>query len=286
MSSNRTRNAPAPGEKVENVVKQRALLLAAILMMASPAWSVQEAYAQGREASSEDDAERTRRVEELSNQARARYKAKDFEGAIALYEQAYELEQVANLRFNIARCYEKLEEWEAAIENYEAFVTAPEVESSARKGAMDRIKKIQEIIDIEDPASSGEPAKPKDPTPPQEPEPKGKSKAPAFAVIGAGALLVGGGATFGVLARNQQTTFEQATTTEAKQLAQKTGKRNALIADGMYVLGAAAITTGVIMLARGGQEEAAARSGGEETASLWSGWLTRGSAGVQVHVTF
>ncbi|MFU8806550.1 MAG: hypothetical protein ACNA8W_22255, partial [Bradymonadaceae bacterium] len=66
-------------------------------------------------AQSPDAPEIARKVEQLSSEGAQKYRAQDYESAISLFGQAYELEPVPNLLYNIAKCYEQLEDWDNAI---------------------------------------------------------------------------------------------------------------------------------------------------------------------------
>lgn len=85
------------------------------------------------------------KVEELAQMAAQLYKQGRYDDAAELYLGAYEIVPVPNLLFNAARCYEKLEKWDAAITAYEQFAADPNVDSSSRKEVMQRIRRIWEI---------------------------------------------------------------------------------------------------------------------------------------------
>lgn len=242
-------------------------------------------------------------VTDLSNQGIAKYKAGEYEDAIKLFKQAYELEQVPNLLYNIARCYEKLEKYNEAIKYYEQFVVAPEVESEARKTALSRAENLREVLKARGELAdnqgngtgnsggtgngngngngNGDDGKK-----------SGKSKGPAFAVLGVGIAGLAVGGTFGLLAMQQETAFEEATTPEDKRAAQTKGVRNSWIADGSMIGGAIFTTVGLIMVVKRSKQSDTSSTGtlsAEEpapTRAMLAPWFGRDGGGLQMELRF
>jgi hypothetical protein len=247
-------------------------------------------------------------VTDLSNQGIAKYKAGDYEEAIKLFKQAYELEQVPNLLYNIARCYEKLEQYNEAIKYYEKFVVAPEVESEARQTALSRAENLREVLkargELADnnngnggngggSGNGGNGGNGNGNGNGDSGQKSVKSMGPAFAVLGVGVAGLAVGGTFGFLAMQQETAFEEATTPEDKRAAQTKGVRNSWIADGSMIGGAIFTTVGLIMVVKRSKSDTAssdARSLSEEEpapkrASL-APWFGRDGGGLQMELRF
>ena len=121
----------------------------------------------------------------------------------------------------------------------------------------------------------------------------GKSKGPAFAVLGVGVAGLAVGGTFGFLAMQQETAFEEATTPEDKRAAQTKGVRNSWIADGSMIGGAIFTTVGLIMVVKRSKSDTAssdARSlSAEEPApkrASLAPWFGRDGGGLQMELRF
>lgn len=230
----------------------------------------------------------TKKVEELSMQAAQAYGDGDFEESIALFEEAYELQPVANLLFNIAKVYEKVENWEKAEQNYKAYVKSPDADSKAREVAMERIDAIQEIRAAE--LAANKPVEEPVEKPKEEPvvepaqQPKKRASALPWVVIGSGAVLAGTGAVFGILASGKQTQFEEADTADDKLEFRKSGKTFALVADGLFAAGAVAGIVGVILLITSGGSDSAPQQASAVTPTGWVG--PHGQAGFGMNVRF
>ncbi len=234
------------------------------------------------------------RVNELSNKGFAAYQKEDYATAIEYFEKAYALEEVPNLLYNIARCYEKMEQWDKAIAYYEQFIVAPEVESEGRQKALKRVENIREIIattkDLDNQKSAttsggthGEGGV-QAPTTPADPK---KSPWP-YVTLGTGAALLGGGVIFGLLANADATTFEEADALSERQVARDGGQRRALIADGLYITGGIVTAVGLFLVLRGPGEDTPAAEGAasEESSVSVQPAFGRDGGGVTLRVRF
>ena len=188
------------------------------------------------------------KLEELNAKARERYKSKDYQGAIALFQQAYDIEPVPNLLYNIAKCHEKLKQWDEAIKNYNEFVISPDVDPNVRKETLAHIEELRKIKALEQ-APSEDPTKAADPDqPPAKPQaPAGPDRSGAYIALGSGAGLLAAGLTFGLLAQGQQTAFDEATTSAERRQARDSGTTYALVADVGYGLGLIAVGVGAYL---------------------------------------
>ena len=239
----------------------------------------------------------TKQVEQLSGQAAAAYGEGDFEKAIELFKQAYALQAVPNLLFNIAKVYEKIENWEQAMSYYKEFLKAPDADPQARQVAVDRIDSLQGVVKAEREAREEEErrlaeeerkkreaelAAQQQQQQQQTEEPTGGASAGAWITAGAGVALLVGGGVFGLLASDQETAFDTGETPEDRRAARSKGKTYALVADSMFVGGAIATTIGIILFATSSSGDEA-----EETAALPIGWVgPGGEAGLGLRLRF
>ena len=192
------------------------------------------------------------KVEQLSKDATAKYREGDFKSAIELFQKAYDIEPVPNLLFNIARCHEKLEDWDKAISFYQKFVVEPDVEKDARQAAVDRIDALNEVkqalaVQDRDKGTRETDGDKQVEAPPVEVE-SSPDNTWSYVMLGTGAGLIGGGVLFGVLASSKQSDFEQSTDVGEKQDLRSSGQTFAMVADGLYITGAVVGLIGVYML--------------------------------------
>lgn len=203
---------------------------------------------------------------ELSDQAIAKFQAKDYQGAVDLFNQAYEIDPNPNYLFNIGRVYEEAGDLEKAVEFYAKFVKQPGVDLDSREVALDRLKVLRAIV--EETAEKKPPEEPKDKPedkpatdqpPPPDPEleqAKRKKKTlrvAGFAVLGVGAGALIGGAVAGGLAQSDFNRAEpgpDVTPADSQDLLAG-AKTKALAADVLFGVGGALVLTGVILVAVG-----------------------------------
>ncbi len=267
------------------------VLMGALALGPAPITGVGEAWAQDDVAS---------QVEELSGKGATAYKAGDYDAAIGYFEQAYELEPVANLLYNIARCHEKNGAPDKALTYYEKFILAPEIDEGARESALKKSAQMRDLIDARDDLERDKERQERERLAKLEREKnqggekvedpgggtqdEGGPGVGAWAALGAGGLLIAGGAVTGFMAMGQQTAFEEATTLEDKQAARDSGQTMALVADGLYVAGAVAVGVGAfLVLTSGGGESDAADA---DASARVTPWVAPGSGGVDVFWRF
>lgn len=227
----------------------------------------------------------TKKVEELSAQAAAAYGEARYADSIELFKQAYALQPVPNLLFNIAKVYEKMEDWDRAEDYYREFIKSPDADARAREVALERIDAIKEIKRLAAEAAK-EPVEEPVKQPVEQPPPtvaKKKANVAPWIVLGSGVVLAGTGAVFGVMASGTQSDFEAAPTPEEKQELRSTGKTQALVADVLYGAGAVAGLVGIVMLLTSGSSDQPAQA----RAIVPTGWVgPHGEANVGLHVRF
>jgi tetratricopeptide (TPR) repeat protein len=201
-------------------------------------------------------------AEQLSEQAIVKFQAKDYEGAAALFEQAYEIDPQPNYLFNIGRVYEEAGTLDKAVEFYAKFVKQPGVDLDSRETALDRLKVLRAILQEtaeKPPEDDPEPeVKPEEePVPPPNPvdeDAKRKRKvmrAAGFGLTGVGAAVMIGGAIVGGLAQGDHNQAGEAELPPDSQPLLDSAKSKALTADVLLGVGGAVLLTGIVLIAVG-----------------------------------
>jgi tetratricopeptide (TPR) repeat protein len=213
--------------------------------------------------------------ESLVEQARIKFKDKDYVGAVALFERAYAVQPEPAILFNIGRIYEEANNIDAAIAYYEKFIADESVEMSQRDKALQRLQALEKIVEIRKKEEAKRNPKPAD-TGPKQPDPNDKTQpgpvgpqpgpgtqpggdtTPAapnkllrpigYTMLGVGAALLIGGGIAGGVARKQHGLFEDADTLDARRDASDRGKNLAATADGLFIAGGVLAAVGVILL--------------------------------------
>lgn len=212
--------------------------------------------------------------ESLVDQARARYKEKDYVGAAALFERAYTLQPDPAILFNIGRIHEEANNVDAAIAYYQKFIADETVDVGLRDKALQRLETLEKIVEIrkkEEARQSPKPAdtqqKPSDPNatgtavgpqPGPQATPGGQDKPPSqpskllrpigYTMFGVGAALLIGGGIAGGLAKGQHKAFEGAETLDEQRAAGQKGKSLAAAADGLFIAGGVLAVVGMVLL--------------------------------------
>jgi tetratricopeptide (TPR) repeat protein len=160
-----------------------ALALPPVRAEAAPPKS-QPAPAEGQDEPPPEDPNYERAVEAYRRGTEL-YNAAKFEEALEAFQEAATLYASADFQFNIAKCYERLGEYEQAIRSYETYLRTAD-DSSDRAVIEASIEDLKRRIAERD-AAEQEP----DPDPQPDPEPK---KPPGRALIITGGVLLGVGA--------------------------------------------------------------------------------------------
>lgn len=227
----------------------RALLMTLALILGQ--LTVRPSFAAG-----EDD--RKEQFRKVLAEALQHFKAGEYEQAVEDFQAAYALDEQPVLVYNIARSYEKGLKRKEAIEYYERYIDLPGSTAKLRNRALEALVALKreesaraEVSAAEESASNETPSLTSVTTKP----PTGKDRTLEWALIGSGAALLGTGVVFGVLALNSNSDFEAARdapdrTADQDQAIQDLADeadRNALIADVLYGVGAAAAVTGIVL---------------------------------------
>lgn len=123
---------------------RRSLVCSSVALALGLAPSAQVLAATASIAAPEDGAEGD--PEALSAAAVERFEAKDYDGAVELFEQAYAVDPQPNYLFNIGRVYEEKGDLEKAVEFYQRFVGQSGVDLESRQAATERLKVLREAV--------------------------------------------------------------------------------------------------------------------------------------------
>ncbi len=222
---------------------------------------------------------------------RDNYNLAQYEAALADFQEAASLYASPDFQYNIGLCYEKLGKYEEAIRAFVTYLkTKPNAED--RPNVENRIRELQRDLERqkrEGSDSSGDtgPVVPIE-EPEDDPEPKPSNgrgliiAGSALAGLG-GAVALGGGIAFGVLAQQRGNAVsdvqfggnpEELTFDETQTLDDE-GRRFEAIQIGMVAGGAVLAVTGAVLLAVGLRKRNADK---QPTPSAWLGPNTAGVA--------
>jgi hypothetical protein len=169
--------------------------VALVLTTTAPLHAQEPASAEGNALVSDADPtppppEGTARALSLNEEGAALYAAREYRRALEKFLQAQAVGDDPNLLFNIASCYEKLGDSEAAVEKYRAFVAAPDADPEGRRRAMRAIELLTEPAPSE-PAPQAEVTAPSVAPQPEPMSDVGVAPSPLvpWLTLGAGAAL-------------------------------------------------------------------------------------------------
>lgn len=231
-------------------------------------------------------------VDALNAKAVEKFQAKEYEEAVALFEQAYALRPEPNYLFNIGRIYEESGNLVKSVEFYERFVKEPGVPLDARERGLERLRVLRAIIQETAPApeTETEPAPepepepaPVVPPPPDEPKPP-KLRIAGYALLGTGGAALAAGGVLAGLALQRANALEGQHTYEERRDTADQGRAMALTADILFGVGGAVAAAGLVMVIVSLPKKQPA----EATAARprLSPWATRRGAGLAATVRF
>jgi tetratricopeptide (TPR) repeat protein len=198
---------------------------------------------------SDDSADVDARYKALTQKAAKAYADEDYKRALTLFEQAYELKQVPNLRYNMGRIEEKRGRFNESIAHYETFVGLAGVDIKARKDALDRLSTLREVVALRDKGEAVDEAK-------VDAESEDRKLAAAnraqndksarierdytltYITLGLALASYGTSGYFALQARQANSDFDDATTRAARREAASSGQTSSIVADSMLGLGA------------------------------------------------
>lgn len=268
---------------------RRFLVICAVLFGVTMVGPVSTVYAG-------DEPSVAEQIEVLSAEGAELFQDGQYEQAIEKFEQAYELQPIPNLLYNIGHCYEQLEDWEQARHYYEEFIRSPDIDSEARDHAMDRIQSLREIEQLEaqedqedeqpDEAVAEQPEQPEDEDEPVEVEEiEEPSMVPAYATLGTGVGLLGAGLVTGLLANGNAGRIDDTELGYEDRLdAQNRARTQGLVADVFYGGAIAAGVTGAFLMWSATRQQSAHDSSSREHAV--TPWIGKDNAGIGVYLDF
>ena len=191
---------------------------------------------------------------DLSAQAIDRFKAKDYDAAARLFDEAYKLDPNPNYLFNIGRVYEEKGDIRSAVDYYQRFVKEPGVELESRELALQRLRVLKAILQETD-AAEAKPEPETKPEPVQQPPPE-DPRPRKLQLAGYGLLAVGGVATvvggiLGGVTLAKQNELAGIHDYDSRVDLAARGKSLALGTDVLIFTGGALLLTGVILVAVG-----------------------------------
>lgn len=242
-----------------------ATLLCASLALTTPVIAV---------AQEADTAEFT----SLTEQASEAYNSGDYDEAVRLFQKAYDLRPVSNILYNIGRIHEDAGNIDQAIEYYDKFVVAPNVEQVSRRDALDRLKTLREVKAMRDGESETETEVADTPQPDPQPEPEPEpntARALGWVFLGVGGASLITSGVFALLTQSQFDKFEAAMDLESRRSAASAGRTNAVVSDALLVTGAVSAVVGIVFLVAsggGGEKDAATSTNIKLSPVMGSAW--------------
>jgi tetratricopeptide (TPR) repeat protein len=202
--------------------------------------------------------------EALSAAAVERFEAKDYDAAVALFEQAYAADPQPNYLFNIGRVYEEKGDLENAVVYYQRFVGQSGVDLESRQAATDRLKVLREAlaqIKGDEPKDDPEPPKddvtteppPDEVTPPDEGDAAAAKRKKTLRYTGYGLMAGGGaalivGAVFGGLASGTVDDADADPFIDRKAALRERATTQAHVADAMFITGGVLAAAGLVLV--------------------------------------
>lgn len=214
------------------------------------------------------------RIAELNESGARAYAERNYRAAIEKFVEAYAIDHDPNLLFNVARCYEKLGDLDAAVEKYQAFVAAPGADTEGRikaKASLVELERLRERSAEPEPEATTSAASSSTDTTSASSSRESTHALWGWTTLGAGAVLVGAGATFYALGvRDHRQVTGNAGYTDpsvvhplTRQEAQSYvdgGDTKKLVGGVGLGLGGALLATGIVLLVTGKSEPPAAES--------------------------
>lgn len=222
---------------------------------------------------------------DLSGQAIERFKAKDYDAAARLFDEAYKLDPNPNYLFNIGRVYEEKGDIRSAVDYYQRFVKEPGVELESRELALQRLRVLKAILaetdakaapDPEPKKPDPEPAKPEPvkAPPPEDPRPR-KLQLAGFGLLAVGGVATVVGGVLGGVTLSKQNELADIHDFDTRVDLAARGKSLALGTDVLIFTGGALLLTGVILVAVGASRRKAANASARRVQPTGLGLVAR-----------
>lgn len=265
-----------------------AAIPAAAARSGEPARSVEPADVDGDPVASADA---------LSDRAKERFEARDFEGAVELFTAAHALDPQPNYLFNVGRVYEEKGDLARAVEYYQRFLGEPGVDLESRGLATERLRVLREALEqlrTETKSDAEEP-----PPPPVATHPDDGGAAPAdtagppgkdrklritgYSLLGVGGAALLAGSVVGGVALRITRDADDAMFVDEQASLRREARTRAAAADALFVSGGVLAAVGlVIVLSTLGPGRRTAARRHRERATTWAPLVTREGAAVSV----
>ncbi len=222
---------------------------------------------------------------DLSGQAIERFKAKDYDAAARLFEDAYKLDPNPNYLFNIGRVFEEKGDIRSAVDYYQRFVKEPGVELESRELALQRLRVLKAILEETDakatpepqPKAEPEPAPKSEPIkqpPPDDPGPR-KLQLAGYGVLAVGGVATVVGGVLGGITLSKQNELADIHDYDTRVDLASRGKSLALGTDVLIFTGGALLLTGVILVAIGASRKKSAGASARRVQPAGMGLVAR-----------
>ena len=210
-------------------------------------------------------------VEMLSEEAFVFFGDKKYTAAAEKFLEAYRLEQIGRLLYNIGYVYDEAGEQTLALDFYRRYVKAPDAEAETKAKAYDRIESLRALVEADTP-------KKETPPPVQvvvERESSGQAVA-GWILLGVGGVAAASSVTTGILAGNKENDFKATDNVNSRRSLRKNGENLALATDVALGLATASILTGIVLLATDSEEvDSSAPQVGVTASGVSFGWSVR-----------
>ncbi|MBV1858050.1 MAG: hypothetical protein KUG77_06530 [Nannocystaceae bacterium] len=209
-------------------------------------------------------------VAALDEEARQAYAEREYALAADAFSRAYDASGDPNYLFNAGRVYEESGDLEHAVEYYDRFLSAGEVELEARKDALERLQVLRGVLDVQakkkaadsadetNKASDAEeddlPEPLADRFPSPEPSPAERAKRKRLTIAGAvlagtgGAALIAGGVLGGLVLRQSDVLDKDEVALEDRRRRIDATETYSLTADILFVSGGVLAITGIALI--------------------------------------
>ena len=177
--------------------------------------------------------------DQLVEEAGGHFEKEEYDLAVQKFKEAYGVKPVSNILYNIARIYEKAGDIDNAIDYYDQFVVAPDVEQEPRQDALERLKTWREIKELRE--KGEEPPRKEGAT--TQKSPNGTL---AAIFLGVGLASLAGSGVFAILTANKFSDFEDAQDLDGRRSAGDSGRSFGVIADSLLLTGIVTTAVGAI----------------------------------------
>lgn len=203
-------------------------------------------------------------ADELSDQAVARFEAREYDEAVRLFEEAYRIDPNPNYLFNIGRVYEEKGDLRQAVEFYQRFVGESGVDLESRQAATERLKVLREALAELEPDKPVPPPDDPDDGEPTDIDPTGsdtgsdgdtgdddrkrKLRIAGYSLMGVGGVALIAGGVVGGIALGTSGDAEDAEIVDETLRLRDRAKTQANVADALFISGGVLAGVGLVLV--------------------------------------